>query len=193
MTALLEDLALAQDPGDGELEAFEQFGPALKHARRFCRDPLDAEDAVQAGYLALLRRLQAGTIYGPGTRWRGLVCGYARHYALRAMRRAQVRWRHGGTLREDLALQDLAEEDELARLPAAMVVVDRYADPYEVERVRGALGRMRAQDAHLLWRFHVWGVACRELATEAGCTEEAMEKRLTRARRAFRATYAQGA
>lgn len=151
-------------------ELVARHSPAvLRACRRFLHDPHEAEDAMQATFLVLVRR--APSIRDPEQVDRWLV-GVARRVAVRARQRSA-----GRAERERRWAESHREAGPDAETPLGI----------EVRRaIREELGQLADVDRTPLTLCYLDGLTHEEAARRIGCPVGTIKARLVRARRRLR-------
>ncbi len=161
----------------GEASAFAQlvekhqrlvFGVALSGAR----DPAQAEDVAQQAFVEAWRELPRLRDHGRVGSWiagiaRNLARGWSRHTARRRKR-------------EQAALQ--------AETPAVATPLDSALDRETRSLVRDALETIPAAYREVLVLYYMQGRSAAEVASTLGISVDLVKQRLTRGRRALRAS-----
>jgi RNA polymerase sigma-70 factor, ECF subfamily len=165
MLAALDDLAI-QRAKTGDLEALEQVyrayeGVVYTLARRICRSPEDAEDALQETFFEIVKSIGAFRGAGPGslTAW---IKRVAASKALMKLRREKYR-----------------ETDELSE--DGWQAVQRDGDVALQLDLEAALERLPERSRAVVWLHDVEGYTHEDIAEMMGMTVSFSKSQLARA------------
>jgi RNA polymerase sigma-70 factor (ECF subfamily) len=163
----------------GDAEAFEQLylrytNSILYHARRYIRDPLEAEDAAQEAVIEMYRNI--GTLKDPNAfvpwmyRLTKFVC--LKHVRDLASKR-------GGQTAADLDdfVEILADESTDSD-PAKAIVEDE-----RTRTIRATIGRLPEKQREAVILFYYEGLSYREIAAAQGTTPSTVSTNIMKAKK----------
>ena len=155
--------------GDGDAEAFdllyERHAASVRRvADHFCRSSHQAEDVTQEAFLALWR--SAGSFDGRRGQARTWLLGITRNRALDAIRRLEVRERHGQDCRwKEIARASVPVEDEAVRRDGSV-------------RLRSAVAQLPPDQQRALLLAYFAGLTHVEAASVLGVAIGTVKSRL---------------